>query len=77
MLTGGGGCGGGCIWGAGGAIKPGIGGAGAATGNGGRAGTECIYEISTKQEKKKAQYINNIDADSLHKLLIKLIINIT
>jgi hypothetical protein len=44
LLTGGGGCGGGgCIWGAGGAMKPGIGGAGAATGNGGRAGTECIY----------------------------------
>ena len=44
LLTGGGGCGGGgCIWGAGGAMKPGIGGAGAATGNGGRAGTEYIY----------------------------------
>lgn len=43
LLTGGGGCGGGgCIWGAGGAMKPGIGGAGAATGNGGRAGTEYI-----------------------------------
>jgi hypothetical protein len=31
-------------------MKPGMGGAGAATGNGGRAGTECIYEISTRQE---------------------------
>lgn len=69
LLTGGGGCGGGgCIWGAGGAMKPGIGGAGAATGNGGRAGTEGIYEISTKQEK------TFLCRDNTHTPLLKFII---